>query len=524
MWDFVLVIETSVQDWIKTSWMKLNIEVLDQKCKNFTKDLRTLDKNLRNWAPYIYAEDIIKNLMTSLRAVTELQNPAIQDRHWQELMDTTKVRFSMDESTTLSDLLNLNLHEHEETVKDIVEKSVKEGAMGKSLKEIEAYWATVEFEYDRHDRTNTKILRQSEELIEVLEENQVQIQNMVSNKYVDFYLDKVLEWQAKLSNADQVINSWFELQRKWVYLESIFIGSEDIRKQLPDHSKRFDTVDRSFKEILRDFEANPNVVKATNKPGLYETLERLQADLIICEKALNDYLETKRMIYPRFYFVSSADLLDILSNGNNPPMVARHLTKLYDSLAKLQFESSSSKNAKEMISKENEEHVKFKKPCDCSGKVEIWLNRLTDLMRETLHDIFEKAVIAYETKPREQVISDFPAQPALCTTQIWWTTEVNEAFGRVEEGHENALKDYNRKQVSQLNSLINLLLADLTAGDRQKIMTVCTIDVHSRDVVSKMVAMKIDSKTSFQWQSQLRHRWDKVVNDCYANICDAQFK
>lgn len=55
-------------------------------------------------------------------------------------------------------------------------------------------------------------------------------------------------------------------------------------------------------------------------------------------------------------------------------------------------------------------------------------------------------------------------------------------------------------------------------------MTVCTIDVHSRDVVAKLITNRIRSTTSFEWQSQLRHRWDVEFNNCFVNICDAQFR
>ena len=72
---------------------------------------------------------------------------------------------------------------------------------------------------------------------------------------------------------------------------------------------------------MSEVEVTKNVVAATNQPKLFERLEAIQEQLTICEKALAEYLETKRLAFPRFYFVSSVDLLDILSNGTNPTAV-----------------------------------------------------------------------------------------------------------------------------------------------------------------------------------------------------------
>ena len=54
--------------------------------------MKTLDKEVRVWDVYMGLEATVKNLLTSLRAVNELQNPAVRERHWQQLMRTTGVR------------------------------------------------------------------------------------------------------------------------------------------------------------------------------------------------------------------------------------------------------------------------------------------------------------------------------------------------------------------------------------------------------------------------------------------------
>ena len=155
----------------------------------------------------------------------------------------------MSDETKLADLLALNLHNFEDEVRNIVDKASKELSMEKTLGELDQTWSVMTFEYDEHTRTKIPLLKSSEELIETLEDNQVQLQNMMTSKYIGYFQEEVSTWQKKLATADSVITIWFEVQRTWSYLESIFIGSADIRAQLPEDSKRFDGIDADFKVI-----------------------------------------------------------------------------------------------------------------------------------------------------------------------------------------------------------------------------------------------------------------------------------
>lgn len=136
-------------------------------------------------------------------------------------------------------------------------------------------------------------------------------------------------------------------------------------------SDRFDRIDSEFKVLMDEMSRVSNVVQSTNRDGLCERLEGLQKELTLCEKALAEYLETKRLAFPRFYFVSSADLLDILSNGTQPSFVVKHLTKLFDSIAKLKFEGEDNNMvAQGMIAKDSE-YVEFSEICEIQGAVSI---------------------------------------------------------------------------------------------------------------------------------------------------------
>ena len=60
---------------------------------------------------------------------------------------------------SLADLLNLNLHNFEDEVHNIVDKAIKEMAMERMLKELEVIWSSMEFQHEHHARTGHTLLR-----------------------------------------------------------------------------------------------------------------------------------------------------------------------------------------------------------------------------------------------------------------------------------------------------------------------------------------------------------------------------
>ena len=74
-----------------------------------------------------------------------------------------------------------------------------------------------------------------------------------------------------------------EVQRQWCSLEAIFIGSDDIREQLPEDAKRFDSVDSAFKDQMADASLTPNPLEACLRDGRNEEFEKCLAALELCQ-------------------------------------------------------------------------------------------------------------------------------------------------------------------------------------------------------------------------------------------------
>jgi dynein heavy chain len=293
------------------------------------------------------------------------------------------------------------------------------------------------------------LIKLSEELIEALEAHQLELQTMIGmGKFVEFFKDRVLLWQGIMGNVEDVLKVWVNVARSWAALESIFLASADIRSQLPDDTKRFEGIDSEFKELMKDAITVPNCVEVCRVEGRLDSLSSMMSRLDQCQKSLNEYLDQKKKIFPRFYFVSNVALLDMLANGTNPPKIMKYLGDCYDSLNELVFVkladgTENTKLAIEMVAKDKE-RLMLSEPFSLEGEVERYLNNLTEAMRTTLRlkmsEGYRDAGNWEVDKPRHEWLFYFPAQIVVTVSQIYWTEESEAALEDLSGGQEDAVK------------------------------------------------------------------------------------
>merc|ERR1719183_585780 len=135
---------------------------------------------------------------------------------------------------------------------------------------------------------------------------------------------------------------------------------------------------------------NPGVLDVSDIENLLQSFQDANRKLDEIQKGLNDYLETKRLAFARFFFLSNDELLEILSQTKDPLLVQPHLGKCFEGIAKCTFHNGA-EVLSQVISQEGE-IVTLTDPIHPlqgknKGNVENWMTELEQSCWDTIKTI-----------------------------------------------------------------------------------------------------------------------------------------
>ncbi|XP_064181287.1 dynein axonemal heavy chain 2 [Anguilla rostrata] len=530
VWQIRQEWEDHWEEWKVGQLVALETESMESTAQHMFKKLHKLSRELKDksWEIIGSSKKRIDQFKKTIPLIADLRNPAMRDRHWEQIK--AEVQHSFDQAGsdfTLEKIVALGMHLHAEKISEISGAASKELSIEQSLEDIAAAWEETVLDIAPYKDKGHHRLRGTEEVFQALEDNQVTLSTMKASRFVRAFEKEVDRWERCLSLVLEVIEMILTVQRQWMYLENIFLG-EDIRKQLPRETTEFDKINSSWKTIMDRLSKDNNALRGTHYPGLLEKLTDMNSRLEEIQKSLDMYLETKRQIFPRFYFLSNDDLLEILGQARNPEAVQPHLKKCFDNIKSLRISKmgiSSKSEANGMFSSDGE-FVDFTHTVLLEGPVEAWLCDIEHTMRFTLKDCLRNCRMGLRkmTGKRDKWVRDWPGQMLITASQIQWTTDVTKSLmiGK-ERADKTALKSMKKKQVSMLRRYSEAIRGNLSKILRLKIVALVTVEVHNRDVIDKLAKAGCCDVSSFDWLSQLRLYWDKDVDDCIIRQTNTRF-
>jgi dynein heavy chain len=460
--------------------------------------------------------------------IAALGNPAMQQKHWVKVWSLCESPPATVQHFTLQTLLNQGIDAHLERVEEISASAVGEASILKTVAEIAAVWEETFFAVRNYRDTKDRfMLAEVEELQTLLEDHQMTVQTSMGSKHVAEIRTEVEAWEKRLGYISDCLDEWLVFQKAWMYLENIF-NAEDIRKQLAKEADLFTTVDKFWKDTMLRTKKTPLVTEACGSDALLGKFQSNNARLDEIQKGLEDYLETKRGRFPRFYFLSNDELLEILSQTRNAQAVQPHLRKCFDAISSCEFGKEAADCVEGMWGPEGE-YVRFTQPVFARGAVEDWLGEIERRMRSTLFDETKSSLEAYPENALERStwLFDSCAQAILTVDQVCWTAGVTAAIEEISKGkNKKALEEFFAFSVAQINAMVTLVRGDLTALQRNEMGALIVIDVHAKEVVDHMVKVRVDNVTAFDWTCRLRYYWEpeEEEEDVFARQTNTRFR
>ncbi|XP_029794387.1 dynein heavy chain 6, axonemal [Suricata suricatta] len=482
LWDSLSEWDQLQEEWLKSKFDGLDPEVLNSQVSKYVKFVTQLEKGLPPNSVVPQLKQKVEKMKEKLPVIIDLRNPTLKPRHWaaiEQTVDATLVDLEI--PLTLEKLSELHVFDFGQEIQDISGQASGEAALETILKKVEDSWKTTEFVVlPYRDSKDVFILGGTDDIQVLLDDSTINIATIASSRYVGPLKTRVDDWQKQLALFNQT--------------------------------------------LVR----------------LLETFQNNNALLDQIQKCLEAYLESKRVIFPRFYFLSNDELLEILAQTRNPQAVQPHLRKCFDSISKLEFalmpptegkmpgmEGESEKiytnDILAMLSPEGE-RVSLGKGLKARGNVEEWLGKVEEAMFTSLRRLCKAAIADYQGKPRTNwVIAGHPSQVILTVSQIMWCRDLTECLEREGGNHIEALEAFEKVNFQRLNALAATVRGSLPKLHRNIITALITIDVHARDIVTELVQAKVEEVDSFDWQRQLRYYWDIDLDNCVARMALSRY-
>ena len=499
------------------------IDVVELEVQSFSRKIGQVPQDYKDYLVFKDMAEQVEQLRTALPVLKQIVHSRMQTRHWEEIMIITGTTLNfMNPEFSLREIMEINLPQFSKEICSIAVIAQNESNCIDRANSINNKWQSYSLSFQNFkslgpillDFTDTKAAMDS------IEECQVNLTTLLETKYSTRFRSDILQTRSKLASLYEILDLWLDVQIMFCSVDAV-LSSADAIKQLPQEVSRFQSVGQSIAQLCHDAHTLQSAIALVHEEDkIRAMLHNLRHQLEASQVCLVEHLNQKREVFPRLHFVPDSLLLEILSCGPQNLSKSHVLSFLFDSVATLIIDNGTPNDDGSSIwvsavgSKEGE-IVNLGSPIMWDEKIEVTLagvqkemitivKGLVQLIQFDLSDWFDSEKL-------NDFTSQYPCQACIIGFQCWWSLKCVDTFMQGARDLTSILEKLSSILVNIFTLLGPLVVS---SKDRYKLESLLECIFVHQDITQNLGRQGMPSIDSFEWQKQLRFRWNQTSQTC----------
>nr|XP_020441880.1 dynein heavy chain domain-containing protein 1-like [Monopterus albus] len=533
---------------------------------------------------------MLESLSCQLAVMAKLHSPTLRHKHRRAIFEGMGLLHAAEKKVTVAELMSQQLEDHQKLITKICMNAQAEHNMEQTFHKLQQGWKDRLLQLDKftlpvwqhcksqHGLTDTEkqptcqptcndarfIIIGLEIHLAEIENDLMTLSTMLKSPHSVEVRLQMEEWVQSLQELEQLLDLFERYQQIWAFLMKMF-NETFLSLQKVDLMGKLQPVDETFKEIMNSVSTDPHVLNFVNSKKTDDkfhgnSLCQILIDGLSTMEAISnqvmDLLDSLCEQFPRLWFLSSREVIELLSFHPTPFTLQPFVRKCFKGIHRLELDGEIPSDARdvkriEATSEDHRqmkvlgffgsfnEHITFLSPLEPNVSALGWLCVLEKQLKLTMvHLMKQCAAVRNQLEPFSQdlvhdkevgdilhhiacrsenaqavldLLSEYPLQCLLVAEEALWCNVIQQAFEESSPVKSSNLKAYNSAKLKNLGCFIR----DGVTGTRSeslvsKYMMMCLralvqLTMNHAQQLSQLMEAQCVLESSFEWLRLMKY-------------------
>ena len=452
-----------------------------------------------------------------LEPLIQLSSAQMHLHHWNQLFEDCGQRNAYYTQIRIKELISLGILQESDKIAMVTSTSQGESQLETEFRDITKHWKEMEIPIISRSEDNIFIGDISPVLADIVD-TQITVNRMLSVPYCQGIRESVLALSKKIEGYAAILEAWSTFQKNWVVLSPVF-AIDGIKKVIPTSANRFGMVKRKWANLVKHAASNASLEYISTFPGLLEMLKENNVTVEQLLVSLHKFLEMKRSVIPRLYFVSDAELVTMVSTCDFR-VLSSHISKIFMNITGLEAKVQDLMEERSINLAPNFERIKvhgligssgdtlpFAKPVQCVGAIEVWIKQIFESMTVAMKDAIPAALASYKKMKIWPWLESISMNIGILCLYIIFCGEIQECFNNLENNIRSFLMygENIKKKIEELSAQSSFHLKPVQLAKLSSSLVLLNFQLH---LTRKLGERTHDYSQSYGWKYSWKIGYD----------------